>query len=102
MNSPTRLIAGAMSGTSGDGVDIAITRVTGRGLDMRVELVHHHHAPFAPELRTLLFRVRDGGSVSLADLARLGREITLNYARATNEALLASHLSAKDLAAVAA
>lgn len=101
-SNPTRLIAGAMSGTSGDGVDIAITRITGRGLEMRAELVHHHHAPFAAELRTLLFRVRDGGSVPLADLARLGREITLSYARATNDALVASHLSAKDLAAVAA
>jgi anhydro-N-acetylmuramic acid kinase len=102
MNSPRRLLAGAMSGTSGDGVDIAITRITGRGLDMRAELVHHHHAPFAPELRALLFRVRDSGSVPLADLARLGREITLSYARATNDALLASHLSAGDLSAVAA
>ncbi len=102
MNSTARLIAGAMSGTSGDGVDIAITRITGHGLQMRAELVHHQHAPFAPELRTLLFRVRDGGSVPLSDLARLGREITLSYARATNDALLASHLSAKDLAAVAA
>jgi anhydro-N-acetylmuramic acid kinase len=97
-----RLIAGAMSGTSGDGVDIAITRITGRGFEMRAELVHHHHAPFGPELRTLLFHIRDGASVTLKELAQLGREITLTYARATNEALLASHLSAKDLSAVAA
>jgi anhydro-N-acetylmuramic acid kinase len=101
-SSPTRLIAGAMSGTSGDGVDIAITRISGRGIDMHAELVHHHHVPFAAGLRALLFRVRDAGNVPLADLARLAREISLTYARATNEALLAAKLNAINLAAIAA
>src|SRR3954470_16267612 len=77
-----RLIAGAMSGTSGDGVDVAITSITGRGLGMTARLVRHHHVPYDPELRRLLFTIRGAGQSSLADLARLGRQISLTYARA--------------------
>jgi anhydro-N-acetylmuramic acid kinase len=98
----TRLIAGAMSGTSGDGVDVAISAITGRGLAMNAKLVRHHHVPYDAELRRLLFAIRERGSTSLADLAKLGRQISLTYARAVNEALAAGKLTARDLAAVAA
>src|SRR3982751_5103044 len=98
----TRLIAGAMSGTSGDGVDVAITGITGRGLGMTARLVRHHHIPYDPELRRLLFAIRGAGQSSLADLARLGRQISLTYARAVNEALAAERLHARDIAAIAA
>src|SRR3954471_13032284 len=100
-----RLIAGAMSGTSGDGVDVAITRVRitePRAEGLSAELVRHHHLPFDPAVRELLFKVRGSGTTSLSDLATLGRKISLSYARAVNESLAASHLSARDLDAVAA
>ena len=49
-----------MSGTSGDGVDIAVTRIAGRDIRaMTVKLVHHHHVPFDAGLRTQLFAIRD-------------------------------------------
>jgi anhydro-N-acetylmuramic acid kinase len=98
----TRLIAGAMSGTSADGVDVAITRVDGTGLDMTAQLVHHHHRPYDPALRQNIFEIRAAGQASLADLARLARDISLTYAACVNEALVRSALHATDLAAVAA
>ena len=97
-----RLIAGAMSGTSADGVDVALTRVTGRGLDMKAELVRHHHRPYDAALRAAIFQLRDSGQTSLSDLARLAREISLTYALTVNEALSGANLKASDLAAVAA
>lgn len=106
--SDTRYIAGAMSGTSADGVDIAITAITGRGLDMSAKLIHHHHRPYNPELRRAIFAFRGGDASSanstdyLARLAQLGREISLTYATAVNEALSASQMNATQLAAVAA
>src|SRR5688572_21276745 len=98
-----RLIAGAMSGTSADGVDVALTRITGRGTSMTAQLIHHHHRPYDAATRDEIFAFRGGdASCNLARLARLGRTISLTYATAVNEALAASRLSASDLAAVAA
>jgi anhydro-N-acetylmuramic acid kinase len=102
-NPRERIIAGAMSGTSADGVDVALTRITGRGTSMSAQLIHHHHRPYDAATRTEIFAFRGGdASCNLARLAKLGRTISLTYATAINEALGASHLSAKDLAAVAA
>jgi anhydro-N-acetylmuramic acid kinase len=98
-----RIIAGAMSGTSADGVDVALTRITGRGTSMTATLVHHHHRSYDAATRDEIFAFRGGDATcNLARLARLGRKISLTDAKAVNEALAAAHLSAKDLAAVAA
>jgi anhydro-N-acetylmuramic acid kinase len=98
----TRLIAGAMSGTSADGVDVAITRLAGRGLDMTAELVLHHHRPYDPALRQAIFALRGEGRGELREIARIGREVSLTYAAAVTEALYAADLKASDLAAIAA
>jgi anhydro-N-acetylmuramic acid kinase len=98
----SRLIAGAMSGTSADGVDVALVRIDGRGLKMSARLTHHHHVAYDSNLREAIFACRNSGEVRLADLAAMGRAITLAYARAVNEALAGAKLTAADLAAVAA
>ena len=98
----TRLIAGAMSGTSADGVDVAIVEITGRGFDMSVTLVHHEHQRYEYELRRMIFHIRESGSADLSTLARCGREISLSYARAIRAALTGAGVTAKNLAAVAA
>src|SRR4051812_36671867 len=98
----TRLIAGAMSGTSGDGVDVAITRIDGLGLDMSAQLVQHHHIAFDESIRATLFAIRETQQLKLSELAKLGREISLTYARAVNESLAVANLRAADLSAIAA
>src|SRR5688500_9490806 len=103
----TRFIAGAMSGSSADGVDVAVVRVDGRGFDMAAKLLVHHHRPYNEKLREQIFAFRggSGGGVSqdtLRALAEMGREISLTYAAAVNEVLAAAHMEAKNLAAVAA
>lgn len=98
-----RLIAGAMSGTSADGVDAALVSIAGRGEAMRARLVVHRHRPYSHDLRRLIFSMRGGETaVRLADLARCGREVSLGCAAAVNEALSAAGLRAADLSAVAA
>ena len=97
-----QMIAGAMSGTSADGVDVALMRVRGRGLEMTAELVRWHHRPYAGALRNAIMEIRSGRAVPLAALAGVGREISVCYAAAVNEAILAGGFSGKDFAAVAA
>jgi anhydro-N-acetylmuramic acid kinase len=93
-----------MSGTSADGVDVAIVGIAGHGCDMTAELIVHHHRPYNEKLREQIFAFRAGSVMqdTLRRLAQLGREISLTYATAINEALSAAAMSADALAAVAA
>src|SRR5438046_1620957 len=97
-----RLFAGAMSGTSADGVDVAIVRINGRGLSMRAELLGHHAHGYSRGLREKIFDVRRGVPVLLPDLAVLSREISLAYVEAIGAALAAGGLQAKEITAIAA
>jgi len=98
----TRLIGGAMSGTSADGVDVAIVEVRGRGLEMTARLVCHKHHPYDPDLRKTIFSIRETGASELRVLARCAREVTLAYAAAVRDALQGAGVTGRDLAAVAA
>jgi anhydro-N-acetylmuramic acid kinase len=99
-----------MSGTSADGVDVAIVEVIGRGTDMSARLVRHHHRPYPPQLRDAIFAFRgaadDVGELSSAAhfirrLVRVGREISLTYAATVNESLASAQMSSSQLTCVA-
>lgn len=97
-----KIIAGAMSGTSADGVDIALTQITGCGLKMRPRLLLHHHHPYNPSLRHRVFALRGEEKISLRELAEVGREISLAYAVAVKHAVAQAKLRGEDLTAIAA
>ncbi|MGG4105002.1 anhydro-N-acetylmuramic acid kinase [Paenibacillus lautus] len=48
------VVVGLMSGTSLDGIDAAIVRIHGSGLEASVELLHYYSKPYEPELRQRL------------------------------------------------
>jgi len=48
------VVVGLMSGTSLDGIDAAIVRINGSGLEASVELLHYYSKSYEPELRQRL------------------------------------------------
>ncbi|MCC6239467.1 MAG: anhydro-N-acetylmuramic acid kinase [Phycisphaerales bacterium] len=97
-----RLIAGVMSGTSSDGADVAITAISGRGLEMSARVVHHHHHPYPRDLQQQIAEIRSQQSARLGQLAQMGREISLIYAKAVQQACAEAQMACSLLSAVAA
>jgi len=68
-----RLLLGISSGTSADGVDLALVRVTGKGAERRAELLCGAEAPLASELQERLRRPEPWGLAEVASMHyRLG------------------------------
>ncbi len=70
-NKPARLVIGLMSGTSADGIDAALTRISGCGMETSVELCSFLFIPFPAAVREKILYVAGGGGVDAAELCRL-------------------------------
>lgn len=53
----TRTILGLMSGTSADGVDVALAQISGRGLTTRTQLLSFATYPFQQEMRKRILKL---------------------------------------------
>ena len=102
LKSRERIILGAMSGTSADGVDVAAVRVIGRGLKMHAELLALASLTFAAKLRRKILTIRQSGRCTLAELAEVGAEITRAYAQASRRVMSEANLAPSDIACIAA
>src|SRR3954469_16961253 len=91
------IVAGVMSGTSADGIDVAIARVLGRDLSLRFELLHHSQYPYSPAVRRSILTNMDASQASVADLARLNVLLGELYADAVSEAKKDSRIKQLDL-----
>lgn len=80
-----RLVIGLMSGTSADGIDAALTRITGWGTDTRVELVRFLFTPFPRPVREKILAVAGGGPVSAGEFCCLKTLLGTLYAEACLE-----------------
>ena len=76
------IVAGVMSGTSVDGIDVALVRIQGRGFRSRLELLAHYHFPYPPEVRRAVLAMMNAGSASVAELSRLNFKLGALYADA--------------------
>jgi len=78
-------VAGVMSGTSADGIDVAIVRIAPAKLKPRLTLLAHEAFPFPAALRRAVLAAMDAKSTSTAELARLNWRLGLAYAEAVKE-----------------
>jgi anhydro-N-acetylmuramic acid kinase len=83
-------VAGIMSGTSADGIDVAFTRITPRRDDPAfpdLKLLGHAGFPFPPALRRAVLAAMNAEAIATAELARLNWRLGQAYAEALAEAL---------------
>lgn len=95
------LIAGVMSGTSADGIDVALCSLRPLSDPQWGELLLHHAVPYSPSVRERIHSLRRLGACTLAELAQLTHDLTLEHADAVKQCLEKANKSGSDLHAVA-
>jgi anhydro-N-acetylmuramic acid kinase len=78
---PERLIIGLMSGTSLDGLDVALCSFRGNGLDTRIELLEFQTVPYDASFKEEIKSVFSKDMVSLEKVCLLNAWVALEYAR---------------------
>ena len=82
MNAKTMTVAGIMSGTSADGIDVAVVRISPGRLRPNLTLLAHEGFAFPAPLRRAVLAAMNAASTSTAELARLNWRLGLAYAEA--------------------
>lgn len=96
-NKPSRLVVGLMSGTSADGIDAVLTRITGAGLSTKVEQLGFFFQPFDAATRQRILEVCGGDVGGSRELCLLGTHLGKLYAQAVRELLKRTGVEQVDL-----
>lgn len=76
------IVAGVMSGTSADGIDVAFVQIEGRVFNLNIKLLAHEHFPYAENVRAAVLEAMNAASISVAELSRLNFLLAELYSQA--------------------
>ncbi|MEX0610143.1 MAG: anhydro-N-acetylmuramic acid kinase [Balneolaceae bacterium] len=76
---PERLIIGLMSGTSLDGLDIALCKISGSGEETNIEVLNFETVEYSPALRSRLSAVQSKAQTDTKELTILNSELGFLY-----------------------
>ncbi len=77
---PSRLILGLMSGTSLDGLDLALCRFSGQGLSTKCEVLHFDSVPFQADFKDSIRAVFAKENIHFPSLSTLHAQIARTHA----------------------
>lgn len=80
-------VAGIMSGTSADGIDVAVVRIAPGKLRPQLTLLAHRGFAYPAALRRAVLAAMNASSTSTAELARLNWRLGIAYAEAVRATL---------------
>jgi anhydro-N-acetylmuramic acid kinase len=98
---PSRTILGLMSGTSIDGLDIALCRFTGAGRTTNAQVLEYSSLPYSAQEAEYLRHFATAESVRVEDLAIANAWLARLHARMINETLRGWGVDAKEVDLIA-
>ena len=95
-----RLAVGLISGTSLDGIDTALVRITGRGNRVKTELLAFKTYPYPADLRARLLRLAAGEPVPSGEVSELNFRVGERFATAVLRLCRKKRITPSSLACV--
>lgn len=92
-----RLVIGLMSGTSADGIDAVLTRISGYGTKMQVQQLKFLFFPFEPEVQKRILQIAEGSFGGTKEICRLSNLLGTLYANACLELCNKAGVSPKEI-----
>jgi anhydro-N-acetylmuramic acid kinase len=90
------IVAGVMSGTSADGIDVALVRIEDQKSG-EFQLLGHEHFPYPKPVRQAVLAVMNSEKASVANLSRLNFLLGELYAKAVRQAQRRAEIKRLDL-----
>jgi len=76
------LVLGMMSGTSADGIDVALARISGAAPAIGAKFEGHYHVRFPGRVREAILRLANGGPTTTAEISQLNFVLGEEFERA--------------------
>ncbi|MGB6876705.1 MAG: anhydro-N-acetylmuramic acid kinase [Candidatus Acidiferrales bacterium] len=102
MNKPSRgiLALGMMSGTSADGIDVALVHISGSSASPRAHLVNFAAFPYPPAVRAAVLRLANGESTTTREISQLNFRLGTLFADAALRACNRFHVSPRRISLI--
>jgi anhydro-N-acetylmuramic acid kinase len=97
MTKNSMLVLGMMSGTSADGIDTALVKISGAPPNLKIKLLNHTHQSFPPAIRKEILRVAEQSPLTPAEFSQLHAHLGRVYAEAALAACKKFRISPKKI-----
>jgi anhydro-N-acetylmuramic acid kinase len=98
--SPSMLVLGLMSGTSADGIDVALARISGAPPRLQTELLAHSALPFSSAMRKEILRFAEQKPVTAGELSQLNFRLGEVFADVAIAACRKFHVAPRRIALI--
>jgi anhydro-N-acetylmuramic acid kinase len=100
MAAKSMLVLGLMSGTSADGIDVALAQISGAPPDLQTKLLGHAAFSHPANLRAEILRIAEGKTVSSSELSQLNFRLGEAFAEAALAACKKFRVSPRKIALI--